>query len=221
MALLVATSIGGWANAIPPQVTLSLGTTGNVDFTNTGPSLSLGFTGTSGQCGHANCVSGNALLDPLGVLGRYWMWMTGGSPALTSLGGGDYNVAMGTTSIYLEVKLGPNGDGSLGDLITTVSLTALHGGMGTTPQFDGTFLATTRTIDFSSGFSSSIPGDIDFTVKLPRNTPLSSPIPVGHSISGYISSGELVPSIPEPSTLALLGSGVLGLAGVIRRKMAR
>ena len=29
------------------------------------------------------------------------------------------------------------------------------------------------------------------------------------------------PTVPEPGTLALMGTGVLGLAGVIRRKLAR
>jgi hypothetical protein len=35
-----------------------------------------------------------------------------------------------------------------------------------------------------------------------------------------VSSGEFVPAVPEPSSLALMGTGVLGLAAIIRRKIS-
>jgi hypothetical protein len=42
----------------------------------------------------------------------------------------------------------------------------------------------------------------------------------GQSVQGPLSSGEVigVPT-PEPGTLALFGTGILGLAGLIRRKL--
>jgi hypothetical protein len=35
-----------------------------------------------------------------------------------------------------------------------------------------------------------------------------------------ISSGDTSLSVPEPGTLSLLGTGLIGLAGVIRRKLS-
>ena len=208
--------IGAWANVIPPQVTLASGTVGSVVFANTGANLTAAFTGTAGQCGHANCVSGLAVFDPLAMLGTYTMWMTGGTPSLTNLGAGNYSVSLGTSKIFLEVQLGTGG--SLGDLTAALTPTSLNGGLGTTPQFDGTFLATTATGDFSSDFPLTIPGEFDVIVKLPSGTSLGS-ILVGNSITGYVSSGEIIPSVPEPSGLALLGTGILGLAGILRRQI--
>ena len=83
LALLALASTGAWANSIPPQVTLSSSTTGSVYFGDSGGNLSFWFSGTSAQCGHAHCISGNALLDPQGVTGKYWMWMVGSAPTLT------------------------------------------------------------------------------------------------------------------------------------------
>lgn len=215
LALVALATTAGFANAIPPQVTLSLGTSGNVAFSTVGNVINVSFTGNSGQCGHANCVGGAALLD-LGTsqtLGSYTMWMTGGPLSLTG-GPSDFTAMKGSSAIYLEVKLGSNG--SLGDLITTISLDTLTGGSTNTPQLSGDFWASTSTLGFTKYFVNGVPGEIDFTVKLPPNSSLG---PNGSTVSGYLSSGELVPSVPEPGTIALLGSGIIGLAGVIRRRM--
>jgi len=36
---------------------------------------------------------------------------------------------------------------------------------------------------------------------------------------GNLSSGELIPSVPEPGTIALVGSGLLAVAGMLRRRV--
>jgi hypothetical protein len=57
----------------------------------------------------------------------------------------------------------------------------------------------------------------DFTVNLGHNQTVSQIFQVpGAQTSGNVSSGELAPA-PEPGALGLVGSGVLALAGLLRR----
>jgi len=208
VAMLTVAATGVWASAV--QVTLSSGSAGGIMFTNNGGTLGFTFTGTAGQCGHANCVSGNALLEPQTLLGKYSMWMIG-SPTLTG-GPSDYTVSMNGASIFLAVSL----TGFPDTLTTTLNLTDLHGGTSNTPLFDGTFSKTSSTGTFLAGdFPSGTDGSVDFTVRL-GSTSIAM-LGSNQSISGGVSSGELFPT-PEPTSLAMLGTGVLGLAGVIRRK---
>jgi len=217
LAVLALGSVGAMANAIPPQVTLSSSSIGSVVFGNNGGTLSFWFNGTAAQCGHANCVGGNALLEPQNVVGTYTMWMVGGAPTLSG-NPLDYSVNMGSVTLYLEVMLGPNG--SLGDLIVSETLTDLYGGTGPAPTFDGWASTSTSTMQFLADFSPTSTETIDFTVNLGKHTPISN---LGNhgTTSGYVSSGELAANTPEPSSLALMGTGVLGLAGLIRRKLIK
>ncbi len=201
--LLVATA-GAWANAIP-QITLSQSYIGNVDFSSSGGFLtSFWLTGTSAQCGasKAGCVSGDVLLDPNKDIGTYWIWIVGNNPALTLLDSfaGVYAVVPGSYSINVEVDLN-NG----GVFTGTMALTNLIAGPFGSPEFTGTYNTTSATTEFKvDGFStSSPPRVVDFSLV---------------TVNGAVSSGELNSSVPEPSSLALLGAGVLGLAGMIRRR---
>ncbi len=202
MVLLTVSATSAWAD--PIQITLSSSTTGSAVFTNNGGTLSFSFSG----------ISGNVLLEPQTMLGTYWISMTG-SPILTG-GPSDYTVNMNGAAIYLTVKLTGYSD----TLTTNLYLTDLHAGMSGTPLFDGTFGNLTNTVGaqaLSLDFPNGTVGLVDFTVRLKNGQTLGT-LGNHQSASGSISSGELYPA-PEPSSLALLGTGILGLAGVIRRKM--
>jgi hypothetical protein len=199
-------SAGAWANAIRPQVTLSQSSIGTVDFSSVAGALtSFWFTGTAAQCGagRAGCLSGSALLDPNGDVGTFWIWIAGSNPALTLIDSfaGVYAVNPGSYSLDLEVDLN-NGN----KLTATLSPANLIAGSFGPPQFSGTYTTTSATAEFlSDGFSpSGLPGKFDFTVK---------------GLNAPVSSGEIDSPVPEPSSLALLDTGVLGLAGIIRRKI--
>jgi PEP-CTERM motif len=215
LALLALATTGAWANSIPPQVTLSSSSIGSVYFGNSGGILSFWFSGTATQCGHAHCISGNALLDPQAINGQYTMWMVGSNPTLTG-SPNDYTINQGSTAIWLEVKLGTNG--SLGDLIVSMALSDMYGGTSPYPTLGGTIATTTSTLDFLADFSPTSTGTIDYTLNLGNKKTVAS-LTNGQKTFGYLSSGEVVPTLPEPSSLALLGSGVLGIAGIIRRKI--
>jgi hypothetical protein len=83
-------------------------------------------------------------------------------------------------------------------ILTTLSETT----MGSTLDFSGVAtLSTTGFADTLANYSFTVPssGDADFTATFIAEVP--------------------PPTVPEPSSLALLGSGVFGLAGAAARKL--
>jgi hypothetical protein len=69
--------------------------------------------------------------------------------------------------------------------------------------FLGTFTVSSATSGFrSDGFKPGVTVDADFT-----------------TYRGHMSSGEIVAPVPEPASFALVGSGLLALAGMLRRKL--
>jgi PEP-CTERM motif len=69
--------------------------------------------------------------------------------------------------------------------------------------FAGSYDITSATAGFrDTGFATGQVVDIDFV-----------------TYKGNLSSGELIPSVPEPGTIGLVGSGLLAAAGMLRRKI--
>ena len=190
MVLFVALAASSVAMGDTIQVTLSDSLSGSVNLSTNGSTGSFSFIS----------LSGHAYLEPAGTSGKYWLWSTGGTPTLSEVSGDTYSIDLGTAKVYLDVKLGPHGNGSQGELSGTLALTTLIGASTPAPQFQGYFTPTLSTGAFSGAFQIGVPEWTDITKKSPKG----------------ISSGEVVPA-PEPTSLVLLGSGFLGLYGFVRR----
>jgi PEP-CTERM motif len=107
--------------------------------------------------------------------------------------GGIYTLAPNVMSF--TVVIGPD------SLAGTLSLNTLVIPSPNISFFVGTFTIISATPGFqSTGFGPGSVGDADFAV-----------------LNGNLSSGEIVP-IPEPGTIALMGSGLIAVAGLLRRR---
>jgi len=194
--------------AAPQQMILGVGTTGDVLFTNTGGNnVNFVFTGDCGEGGN-NCLSGNAYYQT--NVGNYSMWMTGGPPTLGAPTGNVYPVNMNGSTINFAATAGSF------FLDGTITLDQVAGGTHT-PTFNGLLSISSTNLP---GYAQGQKSEIDFTINLGSNGTLEQ-VYAGSvtTTSGYLSSGEVPPSVPEPGSILLFGSGVLGFAGLVRRKL--
>ncbi len=102
----------------------------------------------------------------------------------------------GPNSQTFTVTIGPDAMSGLLD-VQALFINAKYG------FFAGSYDITSATAGFrNTGFAPGQVVDIDFV-----------------TYKGNLSSGELNPSVPEPGTIGLVGSGLLAAAGMLRRKI--
>jgi hypothetical protein len=208
---LVSLTALGFGSQTP--VILGNSDTGQMLFTNTGPnSADMSFTGTCGAT--PDCLSGFGYYGS--NVGNYSMWFAGGGSGHLALGSptsGVYPLSMGGNTIDFTFSYGTS------FLDGTVTLFNVTDGSNA-PRFLGGLDITSSNIP---GFVDGGYANLDFNAYLGNNPRIDQVFSgQAHSTEGPLSSGELVPaSTPEPSSLALFGSGVLGLAGLLRRKLNR
>ena len=139
-------------------------------------------------------------------------------------------------------------DASSTDLLTTADLqlgTTSFGGGATTVAFSSTFLTTNQygynvyqadasglSIPWAGGAGYATLGNACSTSGCSVSNPIywdenSGPSTAYENTLGSIPSEAFTisnapsPTTPEPSSIMLFGSGILGLAGVLRRKLTR
>lgn len=132
--------------------------------------------------------------DPLNSVGGYATILTGTLASGTLAGGGTFNPG---GSVQLFDKFGAMFFSGVFSSIQSWNV------VGNTLNLSGNISGT-----FASGFATT-GGVFEFSINGPFN-------PAGT----FLSSGDIDVVVPEPGTLAMFGSGLIGLAGLLRRKLS-
>lgn len=191
------------------QITIGGGTSGTIVFSG-GTETQISFVGS---CGQSNCVSGNAYFGT--DVGTYQMWISGANPSITA----------GTTPNIYAVNMNGgtlNFSFVVGGSTLTGTIQLAQVSNTSSPQFIGTMTVTASSGIFAALFSAGNVVPLDFTVALGSGSASVGTVLSGGagSSSGTLSSGEILPA-PEPASIALIGSGLLAVGAVVKKRLRK
>ena len=179
------------ASAAQTQISIGASTGGTVEFSGTGQTP----TALIGSCSQANCVQGNAYpasnaagLNP----NIFAVSMNGGTM--------NFNFIVGSSAITGTMQRSSLANASA-------------------PQFIGTDTVAGSSGMFAALWRAGSTMPLDFDVSLPPGMALANQVSSSQASStfGGISSAEII-AAPEPASIALIGSGLLALGGMLKRR---
>lgn len=184
---------------------------GKISISNISGGVAVSITMTGGYTIQANANNGFFFNTSLGSLTLNSFAVTpngsvGGTfsgQKFTALGSaianaGNFNGGSGGKFSYNIVKFGvPNGQTSIGSL----SFVLLGNGLSAS-----SFVGNNKGNILGVHYCSPLNGQSNFNCPSP---------------TGFATNGPSVTTVPEPDTLSLLGTGIIGVAGMLRRKFKR
>ncbi|PYX89798.1 MAG: hypothetical protein DMG68_03925 [Acidobacteria bacterium] len=203
MALLaLALPLASWANS------------SNLVFSNTGGKIAVGGTSIAPTLNVGNSVltsftgfSGVPITGNLGYVG-----FSTGSMVSGTLGGGGVFAAGGSFTIDGNGANGvPNGTLFQGTFSGPVNWIAIFNPHGNHNKGNWTYVLTGNVSGTLSNGAAAAGGTLQITFDVPGSKQFSKGV--------NLRSGFTTVTVPEPGTLGLLGTGLVGIAGLIRRRM--
>ncbi len=194
------------------NILLGNGLANSIQFTGNGNGATVAFLGT---CGASACTTGSAGVG-FSNPGTFTMTYDPSQPLIISntLGSNGYLMS-GAVNFSFALT-----DGT-GTLTGTITFTSFADGT-TTPSFRGSFTTTSVTGSLTSLFGSGTLDGAVFTVQTNGNTVDSVFTNTGQVTARPYSGNVPAPSapapVPEPATIAMLGSGLLALGGTLKRR---